>query len=291
MTPAPALFGSDPRSPFRLTRSDRLCQMAGRSAGRSCPGRACRGGILLKLLFFFVVVFAATALGWMLFLPGILVAVIEKKTGFDVELVSLRANPFAGTVHLRGLTISNPPDWGAREFLQMPEFTLDAEVSSLFGDRPVINAALVDVELVSIVTQRNGKTNLQLFEERLVGEKKRAEREASTKKTEFLIRQLDLRFERLTLVTLTNGRPTTRTLALKHRQRYTNITDPKQLVTGTVPGLRAVGQVLQALLPGPLGNVLGEVTREPAEAVKAGGARAVEKLKGLIDKLEESAKP
>ena len=72
----------------------------GRGAGR--------GGCLLRLMVVLVVLGAAAALAWMLFLPVVVADQIRARTGFAVSVASLSCNAFTGKLAVRGLVVRNP---------------------------------------------------------------------------------------------------------------------------------------------------------------------------------------
>ena len=177
---------------------------ASRSAGH-------RGGILAKLLAAFVVFLAVATLGWMLLLPAIATKVLQTRTQFGVTVQSLSVNPFTGTVHLRGLAIENPPTFPTPDFVQVREFRATAGIFTLLGDRPVIDEAVVDVAQVTLVKNQAGVRNAALFQERLAGAPAPTRTGGqpvagpATQTRAFLIRHLELRFDKLRLVDASGG--------------------------------------------------------------------------------------
>jgi len=257
-------------------------------------GHRCRGGALMRMLLFVAVLFAALTLAWILFLPAALKSVVKKRTGFEVQVTKLSVNPFGGNVSLSGLDISNPKEWPSSDFVKIREFTAETDLWSLFSSRPVIDNAVVDVELVAVVTDRQGKTNLQLFQERLAPPKDSKQKAPpSDKKQEFLIRQLRLRFDKLSLVDYSEGKaaPSRREFNVNLDRTYKDVTDPKQILTGSIPGLSAIGSALSALVPGTLGKAIGSAIKDPDELLKSTGKKAGEVFRGLLEKLEEKPKP
>jgi len=257
--------------------------------------RACRGGALVKFILFVAIVFAVLALAWMLFLPSILKSVLEKRTGFEIQIAKMSANPFTGNLSLVGLAINNPSGWPAREFVNVREFTAEADVWSFFSSRPIVNNAIVDVAFVSVVTDSQGKTNVRLFQDRVAGPNDPAQRKPPQPelKPEFLIRQLRLRFDKVTMADYSGGKktPTTREVNLNLDKTYKDVTDAKQLLTGALPGIEAIGSAISALVPGKLGKAIGGAMNDPAELLKNTGKKAGGAIKGLLEKLEEKPKP
>ncbi len=255
--------------------------------------RRCRGGTFVKLLIFFVVILALVALAWMLFLPSVLKSVVQKRTGFDVQIQKMVANPFGGNVSLTGLVINNPAGWPSREFIDIREFKAKTDLGSLIGSkRAIIDDAVIDVALVAVVTDSEKKTNVQLFQERMMGPKDSKKKPEPEGKTDFLIRKLHLRFTKVQLIDYSGGRttPSIREMNLNIDKTYTDITDAKQLLTGALPGIDAIGSALSALIPGELGKALGGAMKDPTELLKNTGKKAGDIFKGVMEKLEETSK-
>ena len=85
------------------------------------PGRS-RGSCLLKLLALLAVLGAATALGWMLLLPVVVVAQLRERTGFDATVETLSCNVFSGRIAVRGLVVKNPASFPIGDFLDLRAF-------------------------------------------------------------------------------------------------------------------------------------------------------------------------
>ncbi|MBE7537252.1 MAG: hypothetical protein HS122_02410 [Opitutaceae bacterium] len=256
--------------------------------------RRCRGGALFKLLLSFVILFALIAVAWMLFLPSVVQSVVRKRTGFDVQIKKMAVNPFKGDASVTGLAINNPEGWPTPEFIQLREFKADTDLWSLIGGkRAIIDSAVVDVALVAIVTDSQSMTNFKLFQERMAGSTNDGQKKTEpAAKTEFLIRKLHLRFSKVRFVDYSGGKekPSIREMNLNLDKEYTDITDPKQLITGALPGIGAIGSALSAIIPGSLGRAIGGAMHEPAELLKNTGKKAGGIFKGIIEKLEESPK-
>src|SRR5690606_30763264 len=92
-----------------------------RTTGSERP-RGVRGGVCARLLLLIVVAGAAAAMVWMLFLPQLATAHVAQRSRFGVAIEALAANPFAGTVLLRGVTVENPAVFGPRDFIRLDAF-------------------------------------------------------------------------------------------------------------------------------------------------------------------------
>ena len=268
------------------------------------PGRR-RGSCLLKLLALLTVLGAATALGWMLLLPVVVVAQLRERTGFDATVETLSCNVFSGRIAVRGLVVKNPASFPIGDFVDLRAFSAEADVGALFSDRLVFDVLTVDVRKVTLVRRADGKSNAELLQASLFGAPAAAVPTSGAASTpdarparSFLIRRLSLRFDHLVIADHSGGKTTVQEFPLGLDQRYENVTDTQQLLVPDV--LRQVGAVnlgplLSQLIPGNFGQTLGKAAREAKargeDLLKDAGQTATDFFKGLREKLEESKKP
>jgi hypothetical protein len=261
---------------------------------RMGDGRAfqsCRGGAMLKLLAFLLVVFAFGALAWMLFLPAVLTQQLRARTGFDVKVQRLAINPFTGHVDVRGLVLTNPPTFPAREFIELREFRSNARISSFFSDQVVFDTMTIDLARVTLVKRQDGKTNAEVFDQNLSDAPQRLVPAAPSSRR-FLVHRLDLKIDRLVVADHSLKQPKVKDYPLHIEQAYTEVTELKQLLAPAVlQNLAPVAVAISDLIPGEMGQALRDVTKTGAELLKHAGRRAEERVKGLFDALEESKKP
>ncbi|MFA5264355.1 MAG: hypothetical protein WC378_11045 [Opitutaceae bacterium] len=255
-----------------------------------------RGGVLFKTLLFLLVLFALCSLAWMMFLPFVVAHAIGSRTGFEVKVESLYANPFTAKVHIKGLTIRNPDDFPNRDFVDLRELRADADLFSLFGDRIVIDEAVVNVAQVALVKNKEGLSNATLFKQRLVGEAPEAtppgqpEPRALSpgKQKEFLIRKLELRLDRLLLVEGASPKPTVAELNLNFSQSYENVTSPVQIAVPIVEKATALGGTLGDFA-GKLGPRALEAAKMTAGKLKELGHKTGETLKSIFQSIKDKA--
>jgi hypothetical protein len=260
------------------------------------PFAQSRGGLLARLLVAFVVFLAVVALGWMLLLPVVVTSLLRNRTQFGVTVQSLSVNPFGATVHLRGLIIENPATFPTPDFVQVREFRATGGIFALFSDRPAIDEAVVDIAQVTLVKNQAGQRNAALFQERLAGAPTPtgagmpAPVTGSAPKTRgFLIRHLELRFDKLRLIDAGGGQPGTREYDLGIRQTYENVTTPVQIAVPILGQLAARGGVIGDLA-GQLGRDALETATKTGEVLKDAGKQAGAALKGFFQSLEQKAK-
>lgn len=261
-----------------------------------------RGGCLVRLLLLLIVLGAALALGWMMFLPAIVTSQIRVRTGFDVKVASLSCNAFTGRLALRGLVLSNPGSFPVGDFVELREFSAEAEVWSLVSERLVLDELLLDVRKVTLVRRADGRSNAEVFRQNLFGVPTPTPAVAGEPtvgaERKFLVRRLTLRFDQLVLADYSEAKPAVQEYKLGLDQRYENVTDAKQLLVPEVLRRLAaenLGPALGRLVPGDFGKALSDKARDAGargtEILKGAGQQASDLLKGLREKLEESRKP
>lgn len=240
-----------------------------------------RGGLLLKLMFFLVMLGLFATAAWWALLPSILVSTIRARTGFAVKIEELSANPFTGHVELSGLVIQNPDGWPEPAFVELRRLRAEMSFFSLFTDQFVADELSVDIAHVTLVRNAQGMLNAVAFHDGLFGTEKPA---ATAKKQTFLIRHLVLKFDRLTYADYSGRRParTDYSLSLQRDLHgvdgFTKIISP---LTGSALSLvtNALGGMFKGrpdlLPPGP------------ADSLRDAGKRTGEALKGLMDSLDK----
>lgn len=271
------------------------------SAGGKRDAIRRRGGCLIRLLAVLVVVGAVGALSWMIFLPVAVTAQLRSRTGFGARVASLSCNVFTGRVTVRGLVVSNPGSFPTGDFVVLREFSLEADVGSLFSDRIVLDELTLDVRRVTLVRRADGKSNAEVFQDELLGAPGTAggpRPAGATPARKFLIRRLSLRFDQLVIADHTGGKTAGQEFGLGLDQRYENVTDGKQLLVPEVLRRLAaanLGPVLGRLVPGDFGHTLSAAAQEASsrggELLKDAGQKATDLFKGLREKLEENKKP
>lgn len=267
--------------------------------GTPATARA-RAGVFAKLLVLLAGFAALAALAWMMFLPAVVAYAIEARTGFAVRIERLAANPITGRVALNGFALDNPVAYPSRNFVQVRAFRADAQLFTLFGRRAVFDDVQLDVASVAVIKNADGIVNVDLFRSRLAGSRAsdRVPGGGDTRPTapptrpsensEFLIKRLEIRFDRLTYTDLTAPHASTREFNLGFNHRYTNISEPAQLL---VPALfRSIGEsggMLEGLLPARFGASRGD----DAGLLGQAGRKAADGLLSLFRALEDSRKP
>jgi len=248
------------------------------------------GSIRLRFLFSLAVVCACLALAWMLLLPLAVARYVRGHTGFGIEVRSLYVNPFTANVAVRGLVITNPPDFPRKDFFEVREFRADAELFSLFGSRVVVDDAAIDVAGITIVRNGRGLLNVTQFQQGLAGPPAPAGAPGGTSgparpPRQFLIKRLTIGCDRVVMADYSRRRPDVREVNLRFHHVYTDVTSPQQLAA-------PLAQVLS-----PFAAALGIITPQADSALRSAGGLLKETgrqtgaaVKGFFEALEKSLK-
>jgi len=242
-----------------------------------------RGGLLLKVLAALVVVAAIAALAWMLFLPILITDALHERTQFGVAVDSLSADPFTAQMHARGIAIRNPGGFSLSDFAQVRELSVDADMASIFGKKIVINELVIDIAQLTLVKNKDGKSNAELFQERLWGSLPPARRSQ-----EYLIRRLMLRFDKLRFLDSSVTPCRVQEYDLHIAQAFENVTNPSQVVLPVLGQATALGNV--GGFAGQLGADAREAVRRANEALRDAGKKAGVAIDELIRSFEQLSK-
>ncbi len=256
----------------------------------------------VKACIFLGGIFALAALAWMAFLPALAQHELRAVTGFDVRVEVLTANPFTGSVVVEGLSAKNPPGYPVADFVELRGLRADInEFSWLFSDRIVVNELDLDVEKVELVLQGNGKSNagefMGAFSRRGAGAAASGAGAAAPRPARYLIRRLRLKLDRLVVADYTKPNADEKSYGLHLDTTFNNVSDARQLlVPEVVRSLYAFGlhRDVSQLLPGEFGKALADAVGGAAQVgtrLKDASKKASDYFKGVLDKLEQSAKP
>jgi hypothetical protein len=245
-----------------------------------------RGGIGFNLILFLAILFACLAVAWMILLPFAVTRLVQERSGFGIEIQTFYANPFTANLEVRGLVITNPPAFPRKDFVEVREFRVDAQLFSLFGRRPVIDYMVVNMTGITLVKDQRGLINTRVFQEGLAGPSPDSPPPpAAAPAREFLIKRLQVRLDRLVIADYSGRKPDVHEFTLKFSHTYENVTSAKQLAAPFAD--------IFAPVAGAIGGILPEADaalRAAGGRVKETGRKTGEAVKGLFDALEKTLK-
>jgi uncharacterized protein involved in outer membrane biogenesis len=241
-----------------------------------------RGGCLIRSLLIIAVLGLILVAVWIVLLPGIVVSTVQARTGFVVKVEQMSVNPFTGLVNIEGAVVENPIGWPSPEFITLRRFKVDAELFPFLSHRFVANEMIVDVEKLSLVRNGEGQLNTDAFRTRIAGAKDKAgpsQPSAASPKTEFLIRHLVLKFDRLVLADYSGKKPLIKEYDLKISREMRDVDSVAKLINPFVGvALDASGKLLD-LAPSSLGDAVN--------TLQQAGKKTGESLKKFFQSLEK----
>ncbi len=250
------------------------------------------GGMLKSAFFGLLFLIAVLMLGWMLFLPLLVTSQIKTHSRFGAEVESLSGNPLAGTVNVLNLVLTNPEGFEEKDFVKLKEFDLKVKPLSLMGERIEVPRLLLDVEQVTIVTNRNGENNAKIFHERMRGEDKVEETsEEESEPIDFIVNSLKIRVHKVVTVDYSKRKePVIREYNVNIDREFTDVSDPKVIVTPVLTDIAAVGLAqyggdLFGLLPESLTGPLGDAFGQGGDLLKSVNEKSIDTLKNLFDSV------
>lgn len=245
--------------------------------------RSERGGLIFRVLLILAVLAMFAAAAWVVLLPSLVVSTIRSKTGYTVKISHLSANPFNGKVQLSGFVIQNPDYWPQPEFVEMRHFNAAVDIRSLFSDRFVADTVDLDVAQVVLVRDQRGKLNAMVFSDALSGESGQPKKEG-TKKQEFLIKHLRLKFDKMTYVDYSGGgKPVTKEYKIGIDQEMRDVDSVAKLLA---PFTSTTMAMINDLLPSKY-KLDPSLLQNVTDMLKGAGKKTEETFKGLLDSLEK----
>jgi len=241
-----------------------------------------RGGCLIRSLIILVVLGVLLVAAWTVLLPGIIVSTIQARTGFVVKIQQLTINPFGGHVEITGAVVENPVGWPTHEFITLRHFKVDAELRPLLSRRFVADEVIVDIEKFSLVRNQSGQSNTDAFRAGLRGAKTetgKAEPKQSGAKTEFLIRHLVLKFDRLVVADYSGKKPVIKEYDLQLERDMRGVDSVAKLISPFVGVALDASRGLFDVAPGSLDQTLN--------TLQQAGKKTGESLKKFFQSLEK----
>jgi len=234
----------------------------------------------------------------MAFLPAAAVHELNAVTGFEFHTEVLAVNPLTGSVVVRGLPARNPAPFPVPFFFDMRAVRARVAVfSSLFSGRVVIDDLDVDIAKVELVRLHGGRTNagdlMAAFGRTGAG----VGAAQGGKPVAYLVRKLHVRFDQLAIADYSGSSTDEKSYNLHIDQEFTDISSPTQLlIPSVVRNLTTFGlhHDVEGMLPGDFGKALaGAVGGATTVGMKLKDATVDTGtyLKGVLDKLEQKAKP
>ena len=243
------------------------------------------GGALTQIVVFLLCAGAMLMLGWMVLLPGLFTSVIQDRTGFPAKIDYFYANPFTSEVRMRGLAIMNPAGFAATDCVELHQFTAKADLFSLLGGSPVIDMSTIDVTRVTVVTNADGVTNLDLMSRRFAseagskpksgGKPLAASRTTAPSPFQFLVRKLDVRLNEVVLTDERQGNAPKLVHSLAFKRSYNDVTPATRFNADLPEDVVAAGKEVGERVSGGLKRILANTTQPIPHQTYAWGDKAI----------------
>jgi uncharacterized protein involved in outer membrane biogenesis len=229
--------------------------------------------------------FLLGVIAWAVLLPSIVVSTLRNRTGFGIRIDHLSVNVFTAKVDLEGVVVENPEGWPEKDFLEIRQLRVTAELFSLFSDRLVIDDAVLDVAKITLVTDAQGRSNALLLKNG-PGKPETAPKEAPApaahRDQKFLIKHLVLKCDQLVYCDYSNGRHAVKSYDLRLNRELRDVDSVAKLINPlTGSALSIVANALNGAgkgSPDALKDVLG--------TLQDAGRKTGETLKNLFHSLE-----
>jgi hypothetical protein len=231
----------------------------------------------MGLLVTMAVIVALAVLAWMILLPRVVRTGIEQATGLPTRIDRLTANPFTGTFHAEGLRFGQPEGWGGGVLAEVPTCSGKIKLTSLTQTILIVETLSVDLARLVLIVDESGRVNVESIAHHPPASHRNPVRWAGALATggagatgsshslpqDLLVQQLDLKIGLIEL----EDRSLTPTLQvsddLAFQQRYTDIHDPRQLLSSElVTRLAGSPALLKVLLA--KGMAIDGETGQPA---------------------------
>ncbi len=229
------------------------------------------GGVLTQTVVFVLCAGGMLALGWLVLLPGLFTSVIQDRTGFPAKIDYFYANPFTAEVRMRGLVIMNPAGFADASCLEMRQFTAKADLFSLLSRTPVLDMSTIDVARITVVTNANGTTNLDLIGRRLApsptgpaarpGAKPASTNGTADAPLQFLVRNLNVRVNQVVIKDERPGTNPQQVHQLAFQRSYQDVTQETRFNTDLPPAVTAAGKEVGERVNGALKTLLANTTQ------------------------------
>ncbi|MBO5939839.1 MAG: hypothetical protein J6R18_01405 [Kiritimatiellae bacterium] len=87
---------------------------------------------------------------------------VPNYTGTEFRMEKFSFNPYAGTLGIRGIRLSNPDGFGSSPAFSLADFSMQVDVGSLFSDTIIVKEVLVGGSFVSYYSN-DGKNNFDII--------------------------------------------------------------------------------------------------------------------------------
>ena len=89
---------------------------------------------------------------------------IKAETGMDAQIGKLQVSLRSQTLHIENLKLINPPEFGGKTFVDMPELHVELDTDALRNNQLHLRLVRLNLAHVHVVENAAGKKNTDVFE-------------------------------------------------------------------------------------------------------------------------------
>jgi uncharacterized protein involved in outer membrane biogenesis len=119
---------------------------------------------LTKIAVALALVFVALLAGKNLIIKMALERIFAQTTEFTLTVQDIRVGIFKPVVDVRGLKLTNPPDFPEPDAIEVDKMYIHYDVFSLLGDNIRFKEIILDIPRVAMVTNEKGESNMERLE-------------------------------------------------------------------------------------------------------------------------------
>ncbi len=120
-------------------------------------------GCLFSLLFLVLILTGALAAAVYFLLPTYLEYKLENQTGFRADFGDISLDIMEGALEIRDAKIENPDSFPEPVFIDFNRIKVDLRPMSLFGERCIFQAVIVEIKEGAYVTRSDSENNIAAF--------------------------------------------------------------------------------------------------------------------------------
>lgn len=122
----------------------------------------------LRIALVILLALVALAIATVFLSPLLFKTLVERRiaaaTGMPTTIGSLELHPFTSSIRVRNFKMSNPPGFGATNFLEMPDLFLQFDRAALRAGRLLIKTVRVDIASIAVVEKPDGTSNVETLQ-------------------------------------------------------------------------------------------------------------------------------
>ncbi len=199
-----------------------------------------------------------------------------------MQVDQLSVNLFTANIAIQRLVLKNPAGWPVEQIVELREFRVDVNFSSLLGQRFTTDEMVLDVARVTLMKDPRGALNVLAFQEALTGNAAAGPARPATTSLGFLIKHLVLKIDLLDYADFSGPQPSVKEYNLNLSRDLREVDNGAKILSSFSGS--TLGLVTNAM--GGLLKNQPDLLRELASPLQEASKKAGKKLNGLLDSLD-----